>query len=527
MPAKQIQNKKIIINDINSYFQNKYIDDVKDCGIDVVWDKIIQKIAKLPDGQKLISEIGGLYEAGLAENDKISKKACGKYYTPEDTAMVMAEWLEKLEGENICDAACGTGQLILTYLKLIGKEAARKILSQKRLYLYDIDKTALNICKATILHLYGKEFDNSIHTICGDFLDKNISLPENCKVIANPPYAGISDIPVSWQQTEIQNETKELYSCFMEKILKQSKSSVIISPYSFLGSGKFYPLRKLMNNYGGFVVSFDNVPGTIFCGKKHGIFNSNTSNSVRAAITVVDGKEKHKGFRISPLIRFKTVERKDLLNNKVLEDFLPSDRQIINSKNRMYYKCHKNLTGVLAAWQKSSDKTLGGYTTEYGEFEISIPNTCRYYTTASNKKLNRSGQITLKFDDKDVFNYIFCMVNSSFAYWHWRLYDGGITYPKGLLLSMPVFFNKLSKEDKIFFEDTANEMISKADEFAITKNNVGIQENIKYPKRFRDKINTCLLEILKISAKSSDFDVIHSNSAIRVNGRKYKRLIAA
>ena len=41
----------------------------------------------------------------------------------------------------------------------------------------------------------------------------------------------------------------------MEKIIKQSVASVIITPYSYIGSTKFYSLRKFMNNYNGFVVS--------------------------------------------------------------------------------------------------------------------------------------------------------------------------------------------------------------------------------------------------------------------------------
>ena len=36
----------------------------------------------------------------------------------------------------------------------------------------------------------------------------------------------------------------------------------------------------------------------------------------------------------------------------------------------------------------------------------------------------------------DVFNYLFCMINSSFAYWYWRLFDGGITYSRSLLINM-------------------------------------------------------------------------------------------
>ena len=88
-----------------------------------------------------------------------------------------------------------------------------------------------------------------------------------------------------------------------------------------------------------------------------------------------------------------------------------------------------------------------------------MPNTCRYYTTASYGKMNRNGQIVLSFNDKDIFNFVYCFINSSFAYWYWRLYDGGITYPKNLLLDLPMIYDLITEEDKKFFEDTTNEMI--------------------------------------------------------------------
>ena len=66
----------------------------------------------------------------------------------------------------------------------------------------------------------------------------------------------------------------------------------------------------------GFIVSFDNVPGNIFCGRKHGIFNTNTANSVRASITVLKKDDALKGFKVSPLIRFKNEEREKLLKHK-------------------------------------------------------------------------------------------------------------------------------------------------------------------------------------------------------------------
>lgn len=515
--SRQLTDFLHVENLIENYTLENYKSDIAKNTLYDTWNKIFYYLRSSKDKTINFSGIGNLYEYGLAECDKLQKKSSGQYYTPDDTAVVMAKWLDNLEGTNICDVACGTGQLILTYLKIAGKEKARKILSDGRIYLYDSDSTALEICKSTILYLYGNEYEAKIHIRCGDFLDKDVRLPDDCKVITNPPYSVIREIPDSWDKTEIQTGTKELYSCFMEKILKQSRSSVIISPYSFLGGMKFFPLRMLLNKSGGFIVAFDNVPATIFCGKKHGIFNSNTSNSVRAAITVVDSREKNMGFRVTPLIRFKSSERSELLDNTALESFLPDDRQILSGKKTMYCKCHKNLTNVLKRWQSMSKKTLGDYIDKNGNYTLFVPNTCRYYTTASDKELNRSGQIVLNFGDKDIFNYAFCLINSSFAYWHWRLYDGGITYPKNLLLSMPVFFDKLTNDDKIFFENCTAEMLSKAKDYIITKNNVGVQENIKYPKMYRDKLNERLLAILKTSAAAQDFDVIHSNMALRVN----------
>lgn len=141
-----------------------------------------------------------------------------------------------------------------------------------------------------------------------------------------------------------------------------------------------------------------------------------------------------------------------------------------------------------------------------------MPNTCRYFTTASNGLMKRNGQIILNIDDKDVFNYLFCMINSSFAYWYWRLFDGGITYSRSLLINMPVFYDRLSQEDKLFFRNIAAEMIDNSSTYIVTKKNVGIQENIKYPRGYRDKINRRLLDILGLnSINEKMFDIIHKN----------------
>lgn len=525
---KQFQNedKKIvvslsdvIISKFKNYSLEYYIKDVETNGLEYTWSYICEYVLTYGENANFLTvrNFGEMYETGLAIQDKQQKKENGQYFTPDDVAIIMSEWFDSLDGENICDVGCGTGKLILTYLDYIGKEKALKLLNEGKLYLYDIDKVALKICKTAILLKFGKELKDKIHDIAGDFLSSKIKLPLDCKVISNPPYAAIQQIGLYWSNTRVLNDSQELYSIFMEKIIKESLSSVIITPYSFISGSKFYSLRKVMNQYNGEIYSFDNVPGNIFCGKKHGIFNTNTSNSVRAAITVVR-KNNSDGFRLTPLIRFKSTERKALLQCKILESFLSPKRQKISPDKPMYYKCFKELQPLYDCLiEKAGNHSFAELVSRNGEFILSMPNTCRYFTSAISGKMNRSGQITLHFDDERKYNYAYCLINSSFAYWHWRLFDGGITYPIGLLLKMPVFYNTLSEEDHTFFKEIVKEMSSKANEYIIKKKNVGIQENIKYPRQYRDKINQRFLTILNLKVDNSTMDLIHSNMALKVS----------
>lgn len=508
-----------LLTKYNLYSLKDYELDILNFGLENTWNYLCEYILNYKNTNKFLnySNLSELYEIGLAISDKQQKKESGQYYTPDDVALIMSTWFDKGKGINVCDVACGTGKLVLTYFDYIGRDRTLKILKNGNLYLYDLDKTALKICKTILILKYGKEYSKLIHDINCDFLDSNIKLPQNCKVISNPPYSQIKQISMNWDKTEVLLKTKELYSAFMEKIITQSKSSVIISPYSFIGGNKFYSLRKLMNDKNGFIVSFDNVPGNIFCGKKHGIFNTNTSNSVRAAITIVENLPNLKGFKLSPLIRFKNEERKNLLKTDVIERFIYDKYQIVSKKNPKYYKCEKHLGDLWTLWEQKSNKHLYNYIVQYGEYVLSMPNTCRYYTSASNGKMKRNGQITLCFNDEEVFNYVYCMINSSFVYWYWRLFDGGITYPRGLLLDMPIFYDLLSENDKKFFNKTTQEMIKNSSSFIIKKNNIGIQENIKFPRKYRDEINKKLLDILGLDIDVKIFDIVHSNMALEVN----------
>ena len=501
--------------DLRGYDLAHYRADVQDLGLATTWERICRwLLVHGEDGFLRLSALGNLYEEGLALRDKFDKKHCGQYYTPEDVAAVMSEWFDRLPGEAVCDVGCGVGNLILSYFGRIGKTRARRLIREGRLHLYDQDEIALGICLTSIGVRYGTDALASVHAHLGDFLDRRLTLPPDCKVISNPPYAAVKEISETWERTETVCRGMELYSSFMEKIVRQSRAAVVITPYSFIGGEKFYPLRRVLSERGGFVVSFDNVPGAIFAGRKHGIFNTNTGNAVRAAITVVEDRRADTGFRFSPLIRFKSVERERLLDCAVLEGFLGTRRQRVSPESPMFAKCDPRLEDVYAAWLRASDTTVAHHVSKVGRHSLSMPNTCRYFTVATDVALSRKGQVTLSFADEDVYWYVFCMINSSFAYWHWRLFDGGITYPRGLLLSMPLFFGALSADDKRFCREIARRMIRERGKFVITKANVGVQENVKYPREYRDAINGRFLNVLGLDADARIFDVVHSNMAL-------------
>lgn len=502
---------------LDNYQLDDYYHDININGLKKTWDKINYYILHYNTNNDFldISNFSNLYEAGLAFINKQQKKNGGKYYTPEDVASVMSTWFNELDGFNICDVGCGTGNLTLSYLEKLGFTKAKELINAGRLYLYDIDEIALNICKTIILKKYGKELASKVNLIHCDFLNQKIVLPDNCKVICNPPYSMVTNLAPEWHKTKIASDTKECYAMFMEKIIRQSVSSVLITPYSFIGGKKFYALRLLMNNYNGFIVSFDNVPGNIFNGTKYGIFNSNTSNSVRAAITVVKNESSEKGFKLTPLIRFKNNERKGLLNSKFLENFISDKVQLINYQHTAYAKCNKELQNIFDKWIATSQgETVNDLITlEKTNYELHIPNTCRYFTTAAVRELKRVGMINLFVQNQEKFEFLYCLINSSFAYWWWRIFDGGITYQVGLLKKMPTIFNQLDISDKEFFHQIFNKMKKNETNCMVTKLNSGSkQENIKFPSKYREKINQRLLKILGCSENYKLLNRLHMNN---------------
>jgi hypothetical protein len=105
------------------------------------------------------------------------------------------------------------------------------------------------------------------------------------------------------------------------------------------------------------------------------------------------------------------------------------------------------------------------------------------------------------------------MLNSTFAYWYWRIYDGGINCPLTIINSIPVFYNKLTKDQQNQINAIAEEMQQNENKYLVYKMNAGKkQENIKFPIEYRNRINKIFLETLGINENISIFNRVHSSS---------------
>lgn len=420
-----------------------------------------------------LNDLPELYEAYLAETNKDSKKSLGQYYTPEDVSKFIANEVVKLyeDEDNIADVCCGCGNLVVRLVEALKKEI--------HVYLYDIDKTALKIARMRLKQYIRDEF---IHIIDGDFLDDEINLPERTLVVSNPPY-GKPEKEYLFYQT---SSTNNLYALFTEKIVKQSKNCVFIIPQSFTSGAKYEPLRDVLSLYGGDCYCFDNVPATIFNGRKKGIFNSNTSNSVRTAFLIV--RKKERGYCMTPLLRFKNEERERMF--KELSTFL-------GTRRKDWLKIPSFLEDFVEEWMKNPITVRDVIDTKETKWKLTIPTTPRYYLSAAHRDLSRTSKIIIYAKTEEWFNSLYLCLNSSIFYLWWRMRDGEMTLKEEDLLDFPI--------KKVCDDTLVQKLLSMEDECLVIKKNAGKNnENVKFSESVRREIN----EFLDIPKKIED---IHKN----------------
>ena len=438
-----------------------------------------------------IGEISVLYEYCVARQDSDSRKLNGQYFTPDDVAKFMVKRALTFPSGLWLDPCSGIGNLSW---HLVSAQDSPEQFLRTNLLLVDKDSLALLIAR----FLFAVHFQNKrrrlFHEIASKFIsfdflsvsqsDSDTLFPEkgldqipvHDYVIVNPPYFATKEQDWRFETSE----ASDLYAYFLENVIKTSKGFVSITPQSFTNAKKFKTLRKLIiSNFSDLAIyNFDNIPGNIFHGVKFGSKNSNTSNSMRAAIMVArPGKSTP---RITSLMRWKTSERMGMLDTideflgspELTEEYFPKVSKVFES---LYIEVSKasTLEGMLSRKPTS--------------FALHIPSAPRYFISALKTPVSRVSQRTIFFYNQTDLDTAYLLLNSSVMYWWWRVRDGGMTLSLETLRSLPM----------VDFQVDARlvELLGKSElENRVYKLNAGtVQENVKHPKDLIAKLNMLIL----------------------------------
>lgn len=434
-----------------------------------------------------IGEIGVVYEYSVAYIDVDSRKSNGQYFTPDDVSNLMVQQtLDFPEGKWL-DPCSGIGNLSW---HLVNAQPDKEEFLKKYLTLSDRDELALIIARVLFTisfqekceNLYNEvehcfqvlDFlsvsDNSGHDL---FSESNLNLiPKHDFVIVNPPYLSIKGEDSRFETAKC----RDLYAYFLENIIKTSKGFVSITPQSFTNASKFRDLRLLLMETYPFIkiFAFDNIPGNIFYGVKYGSANSNTANSMRAAIMVARNGDG--GYHITSLLRWRTSERgalfssidKFLAETEFSVDFFPKVSSIFNP----LYKSMKS--------KPKLDSIIVHKETKYALY---IPASPRYFIPALKKPVSRASLKTIYFNSASDMNRAYLLINSSLMYWWWRVRDGGMTLSLETIKSLPM-------PDFNVDTELVRELEKSESSNLVYKLNAGsMHENVKHDQNLVLKLN--------------------------------------
>ena len=447
-----------------------------------------------------IVEIGTLYEYSLAYQNYNQKKESGQYFTPKDVSELLANYSKLFNAGKWYDPCCGVGNLSWF---LIDIQEDKENFLKNNLILSDTDKLALLIARVFLTLSFQNVDKNLFNTIENNFIELDFlsasqnglfntldKIPPHDYVIVNPPYFNTTE------DTRFETaKCTDLYAYFLENIIKTSKGFISITPQSFTNAEKFYSLRSLLlTNFKNLTIyCFDNVPDSIFKGIKFGSTNTNHANSVRAAIMIAGSKVI--GRKITSLLRWRTAERAEMFSK--LDMFL--------SEVDLTPKFFPKVSSFFADFYNSLNfnKTIGNIASvKPTKYALYIPSSPRYFISALKTPVKRTSIKTLYFKNENEYNKAYILLNSSIAYWWWRVKDGGMTLSLETLYSVPLV--DFEPPQNIILKLEQSETINK-----VYKLNAGdMQENVKHSPDLINQINSvlCQYQILLNCHKNSELE---------------------
>lgn len=416
-----------------------------------------------------IGEISVLYEYSLAHYNRAKRKSEGQYFTPDDVSGFLAKYARRFPASTVwIDPCSGVGNL--SYW-LVREQKDPECFLVEKMYLVDTDPLALLIARVLFTLEFQRNEKFLFKKLQGRFLNRDFllakDLPKVDAAILNPPY--VSDVRNSAFRTA---STKNTYAYFLERVVELCKTGYIsITPQTFTNAASFASLREVLiaGHQAIDVYCFDNVPDNIFSGIKFGSNNTNKVNSTRAGI-IVAMQASHQVHRITPLLRWRSHERKQMLASA--HHFLT---RTLFTKT-LFPKVSQELEPLYndtRSFERLQNLTVANPTL----YCLQVPSTPRYFISANKKPVSRTSFKTLYFKSKQDLDRAYLILNSSYTYWWWRVNDGGMTISDRTLLGLPLPpINNRLKAQYFVRELEHSEQTSK-----VTKMNAGKKiENVKH-----------------------------------------------
>nr|CRZ19172.1 DNA methyltransferase M.AluBI [Cellulosimicrobium cellulans] len=437
-----------------------------------------------------IGEVSVLYEYTHAIADADARKTNGQFFTPDDVASFMAGFADRFPRGRWLDPCAGIGNL--SWHLIASQEDPEEFLLE-RMLLSDTDELALLVARALLTAAFQRRHLNLFHEIeenfvVFDFLSVSDSgtskigalaaIPSHDFVIVNPPYLATKGRDSRFETAE----SSDLYAYFLENVIKTSRGFISVTPQSFTNAKKFMGLRSLLlRSYSNLeILCFDNIPGNLFRGVKFGSRNSNTANSIRAAITVALPQPGVPS--ITSLMRWKGTERQRLFAEvERFKSHVPLTAEFFPKVSTVFedlYRWTVELPRLGSLCQRTET-----------EFPLHVPSAPRYFIPALKSPVARSSQRTLYFPNSAARDRAYLLINSSLMYWWWRVRDGGMTLSQETLLSMPL-------PDFAVRDDLVTRLELSEETNKVYKLNAGVsQENVKHSPELIADLNAHIVPI--------------------------------
>ena len=153
--------------------------------------KLMQKIGAMDLGSDLqdarIDAFGDAYEFLMTMYASNAGKSGGEFFTPQEVAELLARiaCTSKSRINRVYDPACGSGSLLLKFVKVLGPEKAKQV----SFYGQEINITTYNLCRINMFlhHVPFNKFDIQL----GDTLTdpKHLADQPFDAIVSNPPYS--------------------------------------------------------------------------------------------------------------------------------------------------------------------------------------------------------------------------------------------------------------------------------------------------------------------------------------------------